>query len=111
LFDRYIGAIQRASEASGYVLDRFELPWNEKEEGEATKVANVVLDRLEIDRIAGTETKPDSQLLSHERSPGIILFRGRDNPSELLVVFLIGETPTAGVQKGARRGRARSLDS
>jgi len=30
-YDRYIDAIQRAMEAAGYVLDRFDLPWLDNE--------------------------------------------------------------------------------
>jgi hypothetical protein len=48
LFDRYLVSIQRAMEAADYVLDRFELPWLEKEQGEAVRAADRVLERLGV---------------------------------------------------------------
>jgi hypothetical protein len=111
LFDRYLAAIQRALETAGYVLDRFELPWAAKDDGEATRVANLVIDRLEIGKPAKSEHKVASNLRLNERAPGIVLFRRNDEPSkhrlsptrvaDLLVIFLIGETPTSGVHKNA----------
>ncbi len=98
LFDRNLEAIQRAIEAAGYVFDRYDFPWLEKANGNGK---------------AG------------ERQPGVILFRSTslnivtrcpsDDPREqmiekvtapsgrLLVLFVVGETPTSGVDKMALR--------
>ena len=71
LFDSFLAAIRRAAEANGYVMDRFSLPWTSG--------------RDSVD--------PDPR---HRREPGIVLFRGGD---ELLILLLVGETPTTGIHK------------
>ena len=80
-FDSFIESMQRAAEAAGYTIDRFALPWpaTGKEYSDAVPY--------------GHQHLYDSQ-------PGLMLFR---DPSghKLLVVFLVGETPTAGVHKTA----------
>lgn len=61
-----------------YSMDRFFLPWSLSTGGEQSSV--------------------------HRHHPGILLFRKgtqSDYGEELLVVFLVGETPTWGVQSGA----------
>jgi hypothetical protein len=77
-FDCFLDSIQRASEAAEYVLDSFDLAWtvpSTKDESENTRHSA----RFETD-------------------PSLLLFR---NPSghKLLLVFLVGETPTGGVHK------------
>jgi hypothetical protein len=68
-------------EASGYTIDRFALPWpeNGKEAHDRT---------------------PSWHESLYDSAPGLMLFR---DPSEqkLLLVFLVGETPTTGVHKHA----------
>src|SRR5215475_10836561 len=77
IFDENLAAIERAMGAADYVLDRFELPWLEKNQEQGV-------------------------LPVHQREPGIILFRRSTNDVvRLFVVFLVGETPTAGVHKDA----------
>ena len=81
LFDRHLDAIQRAIEASGYRLDRHFLPWDR---GMSSQTQATVT----------TSTRRD-----YTREPGIILFRTADK--KLLLLFLIGETPTSGIHKAA----------
>lgn len=98
LFDRNLEAVQRAIEASGYVFDRYDFPWQGKANGGDKPV---------------------------DRQPGVILFRSTslnivtrcpsEDPQEqmlekitmpsgrLLVLFVVGETPTNGVDKPALR--------
>ena len=99
--DDDIDAIQRAAEAEGYVLDRFKLPWPTPVE-RAAKGGNA-----EIDQSDETEPTPDNPappggkpVLRSE--PGVLLFRD-DDKRRLLVVFMIGETPTSGIHKPALR--------
>lgn len=77
-YDLFLDAIQRALEANNYVQDRFSIPWLCASEQYAS----------------GVKGPPTLQ----EERPGIILFR---NNSRLLVLFLVGETPTSGIQKKA----------
>ncbi|MBZ5560911.1 MAG: hypothetical protein LAP13_00665 [Acidobacteriia bacterium] len=79
-FDSFIDSIESAVEAAGYALDRFALPWVQKgSEG-------------------GSTLSPQRSL--YESTPGLILFRNpRDH--KLLLVFLVGETPTTGIHKRA----------
>ena len=80
-FDSFIESVQRAAEAAGYTIDRFALPWP-----------------------ASGRESPDAIPYGHKQpydsQPGLMLFR---DPSghKLLLVFLVGETPTAGVHKSA----------
>ena len=101
-FDTYLDAIQRAAEASGFILDRFDLPW-----GDPSKSASTLF-KLgeEIDLTLGSvaEGKPPivgslspnrHASTSAQDLPGLLLFRSRETPEHrLLLVFLIGETPT-----------------
>ncbi len=75
LFDQQLDAIERAIEGTGHSLDRFSLPWE-----------------CSFDDPAGSD--------AHRERPGVLLFKGADH---LLVLFLVGETPTWGVQKDAMR--------
>ena len=80
-FDSFVESLESAAEASGYTLDRFALPWLEKGNGAADDV-------------------PSWRLTLYESVPGLILFRDPQN-QKLLLVFLVGETPTTGIHKRA----------
>ena len=80
-FDEEIEALQTAAQDSGYLLDRFLLPWARKPMGGND-----------------TATPPDNVPRFRER-PGVMIFRGKDFPRSSLVVFLVGEIPTRGVQQ------------
>lgn len=87
-YDSNLEAIRRAMERSGYVADRFWLPWSSQGDTSRSRV---------------------QRLLSlAEQRPGVMLFR-RANPAEkeLRVVYIVGETPTGGVHKEALR---RAID-
>ena len=76
-FDRHFDALQRALETQEFVLDRFQLPWP----------------------APGAEATPGSR--PHPiGEPGVVLFR---NHGRLLVLFVVGETATAGIDKAAFR--------
>jgi len=84
-FDRRMEAILDASQASGFSYDRYWLPW---EAGELP---------------TEDDSKRHQEVVHQLRSeqPGLLLFR-KNNPTngyEILLVFLIGETPTAGIHR------------
>ncbi|HXB55415.1 MAG TPA: hypothetical protein VN461_11565 [Vicinamibacteria bacterium] len=86
LFDPLLDAIQSATAASGYVLDRYSVPWRP-----TTEVSGGRLHRI--------------GLFNHEEAPAVVLLR-RTGPQpsykqELLVLFLVGETPTSGIHTRA----------
>jgi hypothetical protein len=117
-FDPMVDAIQRAVERDDYVLDRFYYPWPDQKgrkaqtqdsregdgtlkvrwEGSAHKGKGALL-RL------STDTPKSSRREDYQRQPGVLLFRAppRDEQSlrRLLLVFLVGETATAGIQMEA----------
>ena len=80
-FDSFVESIGSAAEASGYTLDRFAFPWTEAE-------------------VTGQKSHPLWRQTIYDSDPGLILFR---NPRqhELLLVFVVGETPTTGIHKQA----------
>jgi hypothetical protein len=88
-FDATLDAVQRAAGAAGYVLDRFYLP----------------------DWIPGDDTSEHASATRHETEPGLVLFR-RITPTgvtEILAVFVIAETPTAGVHEAAFLNAAEAI--
>lgn len=80
-FDRWVESIERAVSDTGFAFDRYWMPWKTEPAGSASQGVR------------------DSRI-----QPGLILFR-RAHPQDksrvydpdLLAVFLIGETPTSGV--------------
>lgn len=77
-FNAVINSVQLAlaTQNQNYVLDRFVLPWKEHSQGNAQ----------------GTP--------EHHHKPGLLLFRGKQG---LMLVYVIGETPTAGIHKESLR--------
>ena len=81
-FDPYVDAIRQGIEASGYLLDRFHLP------------------DAGVDKKGAGSTRD-----LHTHWPGVVLFRSKatDSPpfvpgqESLLVLFLVPETPVAGI--------------
>lgn len=84
MFDSLRESIQRAAAESGYLFDRFWLPWEKPRLEQAEK----------------SSAEPDDQSQKRRGEPGMILFRGPD-PLQPLVVFLIGESPASGLNKAA----------
>ncbi|HEY9420816.1 MAG TPA: hypothetical protein VIW92_05350, partial [Thermoanaerobaculia bacterium] len=77
LFDSALDAIQKGFAEEGYLFDRYWLPWM----GEAGKTYRL-----------------------YRAAPGILLFRRDDGQGpRLTVVFLVGESPKAGIHKRAFR--------
>lgn len=78
-FDSFAESMESAAEASGYMLDRFALPWLEK-------------------RDDAHDHAPPWHQRRYESVPGLILFRDPQD-RKLLLIFLVGETPTTGIHK------------
>lgn len=80
-FDSFLESMESATEAAGYTPDRYVLPWTEK------------------DSDASDHTHSSPHKL-YQSAPGLILFR---NPHDrkLLLILLVGETPTTGIHKQA----------
>jgi len=109
-FDSYLDAIQRAAEAAGYIMDRFDLPWPDpnKEDSQNFKLGQEI--DLRWEQANGAEASdfasitPNTKQAKFLSEPGILLFRRVQNPVKdrrLLMVFVVGETPTWGVRKEA----------
>lgn len=104
LFDRNLDAMQRAVEAAGYVLARFDLPWQERGGKKETAAETA-------DGTAATGAR-------YQREPGIVLFHDSDNcdhekpaRNKLLVLFLVGESPTAGINQAVLTDALRQVES
>jgi len=90
LFDRSIEVIQQAAQDEGYSYDGSWFPWD-----------NTVSDSDSLDDTEIAKTLEEEK----HKQPGVLVFRrGLTNPNELqhpysggLVVFLVGEQPTGGI--------------
>jgi hypothetical protein len=109
-FDRAVDAIQRSVGSAGYVLDRLYLPWKKDAQTRWT----VRLNPPESEDgwlTASPKSIPGDQ---HRHQPGVLLFRnvvaGTDGARRLLLVFLVGETPTSGLQRDAFVNAVTAVD-
>jgi hypothetical protein len=93
-YDASISSIQRAAETSEFLIDRFWLPW----------IGDAVRD------------KDGHYTNLRGANPGVMLFRSTRHDSTahrdtLLVVFVVGETPTTGINKRAFQAALRQVDT
>jgi hypothetical protein len=104
-FDRYLEAIINAAEAARFSYDRYWLPWHVNPDD-----TNPDPDK---------QAELDQQAESRHRKPGIIILRKRpyqperkdpleakeskrnleESSNQALIIFLVGETPTAGINR------------
>ena len=103
LFDRFVGSIQRAAESSDFVMDRYDLPWLEELQEKQEK-------KDEVQDNPTQSSTTASEPHNYEKDPGLILFRDSAG-KRLLIVFLVGETPTSGIHKPAFLSALRQIDS
>jgi hypothetical protein len=86
-FDRAIDAVQLAAASMNYLIDRYWLPWDLE--------LKTDWDDYDSYKSAKIERKQE------ERQPALLIFRRQDKPDEskptILLVFLVSETPTAGI--------------
>jgi hypothetical protein len=106
LFNVHLAAIERAAEAMEYVLDRFEIPWSDKDEpGKNDPEKSMPAERNQAGKSGVTENLP-----RHQREPAVVLFR-KPYEQKLLLLFLVGETPTAGIHKLALHNAFKQIET
>ena len=102
--DMAIEAIQRSIESEGYTLDRFRFPWLDP----GSPAPPAQSSAASATGAATTPAAPGSGLERADRQPATILYRmdrpapaaGKPPaPQDLLVLLLVGETPTWGIQQ------------
>jgi hypothetical protein len=106
LFDRFVGSIERAAEADDFVLDRFDLPWIEELNKKQTTTNS----------LDSSDSASSNSGESHDfqKEPGYILFRrpiNNNRKPQLLLIFIVGETPTAGIHKEALLSALHQIDA
>src|SRR5690349_21616816 len=97
-FDRSIESITTAADAAGYSMQGFWIPWSTQSEPDLL----LLKDREEHDKKADDTT----------HQPGLLVFHrpAADGFSETtLFVFLVGETPTSGVNRTALAGAVHAV--
>jgi hypothetical protein len=85
-FDRSIESLVWAAADQGYSFERYWLPWKNVPEKEMLLFDDRIKRKKEQERIAA--------------EPGLIVFHG-SKPPKTLFLFLVGETPTSGINKRA----------
>jgi hypothetical protein len=95
-FDRYVDALEKGAEIRGFHYTGYWFPWRSQQTGETPR----------------KEDEVEAVLLRNEQ-PGILLFHNNDG--ERLFIFVVGETPTSGINRiqmaQALRYRQDLLDS
>jgi hypothetical protein len=86
-YDRVLEALERGASDAGYSFARYWVPWNE-------------IYRLPQTDVEKAE-KTDEKRHLREEQPGMLLFHRTSNEggSEILLIFIVGETPSAGINK------------
>jgi hypothetical protein len=81
--DSSLDAIQKAATEAGWLFATQWLPWN---------------DAVDLDEKDPSKRSKDREFIrNRETQPGVLVFRGRVGTPEILLVFVVGETPTAGI--------------
>jgi hypothetical protein len=96
-FDREIEAVQNAASSSGYQFERFWFPWHLS-----------ALTETDAEGPGGGERRESDTV------PGVLLFHRSDlnsGPAAGLAIFLVGETPTSGINPGQFRSAVCLGDS
>jgi hypothetical protein len=110
-FDSTVDSIQKAAYHAGFVIEKSYLPWKRPDTAASgIKLADTIEASVDIPGTVHLKIADKSSDRSHA-DPGIVLFRndrepGPDadgnkdgNAQSFLIVFLVGETPTTGVDK------------
>src|SRR5262245_48887009 len=95
-FDETLEALQTGAQEAEYLFDRFALIWpkpgsNPPEDNKS--------DNKKDDKSDKKESKSGAR--DFRTTPSVVLFRHKSDKDHVLVMFLVGETPTAGVHKTA----------
>src|SRR5262245_28412927 len=94
-FDLVLEAIQQAVGSAEYAFDRYWLPW---ERNQTAPLATSLAD-----------PKTAQMATRYLRDPGVILFRN-SKKKRLLLLFLVGETPTGGIYGVAFQNALRQIE-
>src|SRR5262249_38512703 len=94
-FDRALDAIRRALESADYTFDRFWLPWDRS--------------KTAAPPISLADPRTAQMATRHLRDPGVVLFR-ESKGKGLLLLFLVGETPTGGIHRVAFQNALRQIE-
>jgi hypothetical protein len=94
-FDRALDAIRRALESADYTFDRYWLPWDRS--------------KTAAPPISLADPRTAQMATRHLRDPGVILFRD-SKAKRLLLLFLVGETPTGGIHRVAFQNALRQIE-
>ncbi|HUI25030.1 MAG TPA: hypothetical protein VL403_03010 [Candidatus Kryptonia bacterium] len=89
LFDQHLDAIERAMAAADYLPDRFSLPWQCAQDA-----------KKKCAEKAGAAEPACALATLYRDQPATFLFR-KPSSRRLMVLFVVGETPTWGVHKAA----------
>src|SRR5262249_23697776 len=85
--DRWLNSILNAAEDSGYSYDRYWIPWSPGGSGTTERSDK------------STEDKESAATVARRSQPGLLLFRSPSDKKAGLAVFLVGETPTEGIER------------
>ena len=102
-FDTYLDAVDEAANIAGFVSDSFDLPWldNTNNRSSDFTLRQPIVLKGRNGRIEA-ELKSDQDNNTRASDPGILLYRANETKS-LLMIFLVGESPTTGVNRSALR--------
>jgi hypothetical protein len=99
-FDRALESLMRAATVEGYSFERYWLPWRP---GQVDTVGG-----------AGSSSTPRTEERQRREQPGLLIFRKPSEhaaqPDQRLLIFLVGETPTAGLNRPAFLKSLRYID-
>jgi hypothetical protein len=106
-YDRYLAAIEAAVQREQYVLSDFDLPWEDclprNKEQSAQGVGNNL--KIELPGQAAVSLSGNDEKCSRRfaAEPGLLLLTNPSQKSstDLLLIYLVGETPKTGIQKEA----------
>jgi len=118
MFDRYVGALRQALQTQPYFLSRFDLPWQDCFQG-SSELDDGSKGNTEP-AIDADQKKKDCDTHRYRKEPGFLLLTNpeatykseeatadknkepRDKSrTDILLVYLVGETPSGGINKRA----------
>jgi hypothetical protein len=101
-FDRYLGSLRQALQLEPYFLSRFDLPWQDCFAGSNDQDNR----KNDPQKNAKEQKKNDCDNRRYRKEPGFMLLTnptGAKSKTDLLLVYLVGETPSSGINKRALR--------
>jgi hypothetical protein len=122
VFDRYMASLQGALQTEPYLLSRFDLPWQDcfAGDGEQNETEAKGADQKDDKEKKKTDcnnkryrSEPGFMLLTNPNGASDRSVQSNESPdkskSDLLLVYLVGETPKIGVNKRALRAALNEI--